>query len=40
MTTTNTDQLKAVRDENGSVKTITFRKNGCWDEQGRRWAVG
>jgi hypothetical protein len=35
-----TDDLKAVRDENGTVKTITFRKNGCWYEQGGKMGRG
>jgi len=35
-----TDQVKAIRDENGTVKTITFRKNGCWYEQGEKMGRG
>ena len=31
---------KAVRDEKGEIKTITFRKNGCWYEKGSKMGRG
>lgn len=37
---TDTDQLKAVRDEIGPVKTITLRKDNCWYEMGSKMGRG